>query len=279
MLHQHQLSRQIGYGVAFSLLIILSGLSVFNDSALQASIETNLIGDTIPSPGETIPAAGTNVNVLHLASFGPDTSVTITISGTKSLQTFNQIEIGDTTGYLSIGSGASQISVTPTGSTTPVINQSLTFQADQAYTVIVIGDGTNQPLSLRSLVDTTTASPDLMGKLRVVHAAPFSANLADTTLNIVTQAGDSVNPSLNNLQYGGNSGFLTLPTGKYDWKVELANDNSLYVDLPPFTLNIDAVLTLYIVGDGTHQARAGLLMILTPGSKPEILYSPAFLRS
>lgn len=94
-------------------------------------------------------------------------------------------------------------------------------------------------------------------------------------LNVVTRSGDSINPGLNNLQYGTNSGFLTLLTGKYDWKVELASDDSLYVDLPPFTLNIDAV-PLYIVDDGTHQARAGLLMIQTPGSKPEIHY-PAFL--
>ncbi|MDX1381662.1 MAG: DUF4397 domain-containing protein, partial [Xanthomonadales bacterium] len=88
--------------------------------------------------------------------------------------------------------------------------------------------------------------------IRIVHAAPFAADLAATEVSIRTDGGDLVN-GLTGVPYGVDSGFFEIPAGNYDLKVA-SNDGSVnYIDLAAVDLPAGANVTVYAVGDGTNQ--------------------------
>jgi len=88
--------------------------------------------------------------------------------------------------------------------------------------------------------------------VRVIHTAPFAADLADTEVSIRTAGGDVV-AGLVGVPYLGNSGFFDIPAGTYDLKVA-SNDGSVnLIDPLPAALPAGAGVTLYAIGDGINQ--------------------------
>jgi hypothetical protein len=151
--------------------------------------------------------------VAHLAPFSDsNTSVTITVDGNPLLTDFS---FGDTTDYLELPAGSYQVDIIPTGSITPAISSMVMLAAGTDYTAAAIGDGVNQPLELFALEDDNTPPGPGLAHLRVVHAAPFAADLGDTEVDIRTADGDLV-AGLSNVPYKGFSGFIPLPIGIYD---------------------------------------------------------------
>ena len=91
--------------------------------------------------------------------------------------------------------GTTQLEVfAPPGSgRTPAIAAAPSLAADTDYTVVAIGDGPNQSLLLLLLVDDLSAPSAGNAKIRVVHAAPFAAALADTAVSVRQDDGTLVN--------------------------------------------------------------------------------------
>ena len=109
---------------------------------------------------------------------------------------------------------------------------------------------------------TTPPPAALQGQVNVVDQA-----LSTTAVDVCTESNVPVTPATN-LNYQQQSGFFTLPAGEYNWKVTAANSNcaTLIVDIPPFTLNPQAVLTLFITGDGsTNQPFNTVLVVQNLG--------------
>jgi hypothetical protein len=87
--------------------------------------------------------------------------------------------------------------------------------------------------------------------IRIVHAAPFAADLAATEVSIRTADGTLVN-GLEGVAYGDNSGFFQIPAGTYDLKVA-SNDGSVnYIDILPVPLPAGADVTVFAIGDGIN---------------------------
>ena len=166
---QYLSPNKIVYLFLFACLVLLAG---FGFAAENASADVQLDG-TVPPPGSTIPGAA-NVNFLHLAPFGADTSVTVAISNTSSLLQYKNLSIGDGTGYLSLPKGASQFTITPTGAGSAALDELLNFADTTDYTVVAIGGSNGNALELLQLTDSTPAPPSRKGKIRVVHVAPFA---------------------------------------------------------------------------------------------------------
>lgn len=103
-----------------------------------------------------------------------------------------------------------------------------------------------------------TPTPGL-GLVRVLHLAPFDADLADTAIDICTQAGDPV-AGFTDLVYLEQSGYSTLPPGTYDWAVGTPGCATVLLDLPAFTLGGGSVLTLLIVGGGDQPLTSVLVV-------------------
>lgn len=109
----------------------------------------------------------------------------------------------------------------------------------------------------------TIPPPDvdlLNGQIRVVHLAPIDGDIANTAVDICTEAGAPIT-GFTGLTYLTQSGYLTFPAQAYDWKVATPGCVTTLVDIPPFMLNAGGVVTLYIVGDGANQPLATVLSI------------------
>ena len=207
--------------------------------------------------GSTSAFAQAKVAVAHFAPFADTlmgTAVNISING-DPVEALQGVEFKQFTPYLDLPEGDYLIEVFPVGSETVAIFGNFSLTDGVSYTVYAAGDGTKQDLELRALVDDTTDPAEGNLNIRVVHAAPFAADLAATEVSIRTADGMVVN-NLVGVPYNVDSGFFEVPAGTYDLKVA-SNDGSVnYIDPLPAALPAGANVTIYAVGDGMNQALA-----------------------
>jgi len=194
------------------------------------------------------------VAVAHFAPFADTidgTEVNISINGAP-VEALQGVKYKDFTDYLELDAGMYTIEVFPVGATDPAMEADFELTDGMSYTVYASGNGTTQDLELRALVDDTTDPMTGNLNVRVVHAAPFAATLADTEVSIRTADGMVVN-ELVGVPYAVDSGFFEIAAGTYDLKVS-SNDGSVnYIDPLPAALPAGADVTIYAIGDGMNQ--------------------------
>lgn len=196
--------------------------------------------------------AEVRVQIVHAAPFADSlegTSVTVTANGAPVLENFL---FKDFTDYLELPAGDYDLAVIPTGASEPAITASVTLESGLDYTVLAVGDGVNQELALWPLVDTAEPAGDGNLNIRVVHAAPFAADLDATEVSIRTAGGDVVN-DLVGVPYFAQSGFFAIPAAEYDLKVASNNGLTNFIDPLPVELPTGVNLTVIAVGDGVNQ--------------------------
>lgn len=109
---------------------------------------------------------------------------------------------------------------------------------------------------------TLPAPPDPTpgsGLVRVLHLAPLATAIANTAVDICTQAGAPVT-GLTGLVYLAQSGYIALTPGVYDWVVSTPGCTTVVLDLPPFTVKAGGALTLLLVGGGNQPPTSVLLV-------------------
>ena len=195
------------------------------------------------------------VAVGHFAPFADDieaTAVDIAVNGEVALE---GVRFKEFTGYLDFPAGDYTIDIYLAGtasSSNPVITGDFSLSDGVDYTVYAVGNAVTQDLELRALVDNTDAPMDGNLNLRIVHAAPFAADLAATEVSIRTAGGTVVN-NLVGVPYNADSGFFEIPADTYDLKVA-SNDGVVnYIDPLPVALPAAADVTVFAVGDGVNQ--------------------------
>ncbi|HKX56083.1 MAG TPA: DUF4397 domain-containing protein, partial [Xanthomonadales bacterium] len=177
------------------------------------------------------------------------TAVNIVINGNT---TFENVRFTDFVQYTELPAGVYEIDIVPVGATEPAMSATFTLNDGVDYSVFAIGNGSTQPLELTALVDDNSAPAAGNAKIRVVHAAPFAADLAATEVSIRTAGGDVVG-GLVGVPYKANSGYLEIPAGTYDLKVASNDGGVNYIDPLPADIPAGAILTLFAVGDGINQ--------------------------
>jgi hypothetical protein len=203
------------------------------------------------------------VRLVHAAPFAAndaDTAVTVTVNGEEVISDFQYTDFTD---YVTLdGAGDIDVAVLVGGS--PVIEETLTVADDTQYTVVAVGEGTNQPLGLTVLADDNTPPAAGNAHLRIVHAAPFGVDAATTAVDICTQDGSLVG-GLANVPFLAESGYLPLPAGSYDLRVA-AHDpgtpcaGATIIDPLPVTLEDGSIITVFAIGDANNQP-PGLLAL------------------
>ncbi|MEE4330093.1 MAG: DUF4397 domain-containing protein [Wenzhouxiangella sp.] len=196
--------------------------------------------------------AQARVQIVHAAPFASDaeaTSVTVSANGSPVIEDFR---FADFTDYLELPAGSYDLAVTPTGATEAAIEATVMLEDGVDYTVVAVGDGVNQDLALLPLVDDATAPGDGNLNIRVVHAAPFAAELAATEVSIRTAGGDLVN-GLTGVPYLAESGFFAIPAGEYDLKVASNDGSTNLIDPLPVDLPAGINVTVIAIGDGSNQ--------------------------
>lgn len=196
--------------------------------------------------------ADAEVTVVHAAPFAPtadQTAVTITANGSEVLTDF---VFGEFTEPLQLPAGSYLLEVFPEGAAEPAIATEVALEDDVSYTVLAVGDGAKQDLSLWALVNDAGTPADGNLNVRVVHAAPFASDLEDTQVSIRTAAGDVVN-GLVGVPFRAESGFFEIPAGNYDLKVASNDGQTNLIDPLPAELPAGADVTLIAIGDGDNR--------------------------
>lgn len=184
------------------------------------------------------------VSVAHFAPFADTalgTSVTVRVNGGDAITDF---EFGDIVNT-SLPAGSYLIEIVPTGSSTVAISGTVMLMDDNSYTLAAIGDGVNQPLALRALVDDTAVSPT-DAKLRLAHYAPFASS--GTEVDICTDDGTAV---LTNFAYDDvTDPYVALPPGDYDLLVAVAGTDcaTVALDLPSLRLEEGQIYDAFAIG-------------------------------
>jgi len=196
--------------------------------------------------------ADARVRVVHAAPFSDSpegTSVTVTVDGSPLLEDFR---FADFTGYVDLPAGSYDLAVTPTGAAEPAITATVEVEDGVDYTVLAVGNGSEQALSLWPLVDDAADPGEGSLGLRVVHAAPFAADSQATEVSIRTAGGAVVN-GLTAVPYFAESGFFAVPAGNYDLKVASVDGSVNLIDPLPVDLPSGLDVTLIALGDGRNQ--------------------------
>ena len=172
------------------------------------------------------------VRVVHAS---PDAgNVDVFADGSALLSNFAFGTISD---YVSVPAGPHEIQVAPAGkgASAAVITQTVTVNANTAYTVAAIGT-TSSGFSLVAFVDTNTAA-NTMASVRVYHLSP-DAGPVD-----VAAGGNTV---ISGLSYKNASSYLSVPAGSYTFNVT-ATDSNTKVPLSE-SLNGGMVYSVFAVG-------------------------------
>jgi hypothetical protein len=149
------------------------------------------------------------VRVIHASPDAPN--VDVWLDGTQVL---TDVPYEAISAYLSVPAGDHNVKVTPTGSTTAVIDANVTLSAGTAYTIAAI----NPVASIAAAVLVDDRTPvDGKAKLRVFHA---SSN-APASVDVALAGGAVLVPGL---EYGKASAYLTVDPGTYDLEIRAAGD-------------------------------------------------------
>jgi Domain of unknown function (DUF4397) len=219
--------------------------------------------------------------VVHAAPFSDTlagTAVSVTLSTELGASTpYTDFRFGQTSGgYISLLAGIpTTITITPQGADAPAITETVTLSEGVDYTLAAIGNGTLQPLELLTLIDDNSVLTG-SAKLRIVHAAPFSAITSLTAVDVRLQSGTLITGGL---IYKNNTGYLDLPGGNYDLRVTLAGTSITAIDPPPILLPNGQVMTVFAIGDGDAANFPLRALVLTANDAALRVYLPLISRS
>jgi Domain of unknown function (DUF4397) len=165
---------------------------------------------------------------------------------------------GNAPAYLPLLEGSRNIKISRDSGKTSVIDVTLPFEKNKAYTIVAYDTLVGGKLKVVRLNDDLTRPASGVTHVRFVHAAP-NAPAVDITLLRTAPSTDSV--TLSNKSYlGANpnaealSAFAPVPGGTYTLKVKLAGTQTLVTSASlGTTLTAGRIYTFYAIG--TAQTR------------------------
>lgn len=179
------------------------------------------------------PQSKSTVLVVHASPDAP--GVDLVVDGSVAA---SNLEFPDNTGYLEVDSGARNVQVNVSGTSTSVIDANLNLDADTNYSVFAVGDVTNiAPLVLE---DDLTAPASGNAHVRFVHLSPDAP-----AVDITTTDGTVV---FANKAFKEYSDFTPLPAGTYDLQVRVAGTSTVALNLPGITLADGKIYTVFAKG-------------------------------
>ena len=123
------------------------------------------------------------------------------------------IAYGTSDGYHSIASGSRHIQIEPSGTSSPLIDQNISFSSGSSTTIIAANFSSS--ITTLVLTDDNSAPPSGDIKLRIVNAAP---SIGPADVYIVSPGTDvsGTSPTLTNLAFGSASSYQTLSATNYE---------------------------------------------------------------
>lgn len=170
----------------------------------------------------TGPAATAQVRVVHASPNAPNVDVLV-----DDATALTNVPFRASSAFLDVSAGSRRLRVRAAGTATTVIDATVPFDAQRAYTVLATGLVAGiQPLVV---VDTLTAPATGQVKVRVIHGAPAAGGVdVYVTAPGASLAGST--PVLTNVPFRGVSGYLTVPAGQYQIRVTPTGTSTVAID-------------------------------------------------
>lgn len=190
--------------------------------------------DDVPTP-----ASQSKVMVIHASPNAP--AVDVRINGTVAL---TNVPFLTNSAYTTLNSGSTNIKVSPTGTTTNVIDATVTLLADKSYSVFAI-DSVSKIKAAVTVDDLTTPAAG-KAHVRFLHLCT-NAPAVDiaVTGGAVLFSNRTFNDQTANAALAN---FTPLNAGTYNLEVRLAGTNTVALPLPNITLVAGKIYTVYAKG-------------------------------
>jgi hypothetical protein len=187
--------------------------------------------------------SGTHTQLRVLQASPDEAAVDILIDGKAIV---SGLGYAAPTNYLSVSSGSRHLQVEPTGTTTPVIDETISLSSGTNSTLIT--DNFAAAITPVLLTDDNTAPSSGDIKLRFVNAGAGAGNVDIYVLPPgSTPPGNAT--TVSNLALGSASSYQSLAAGSYEIFVTIANTFFSYVDSGPLTFNAGQNRTIVLVSD------------------------------
>lgn len=229
---------------------------VFDSGTLPLAAGSNLLvaalenTDTGTSPvkllvhdgtsGSIVRNAGTPaaLRVVHASPNAP--AVDVVANNNFGAPLVSNLAFPQATGFLNVPPATYNVKVTATGTTTAVINADLPLQAAVKYTVLAV----NRLASIEPLIATDDARRIITAsKVRIIHASPTAAAV-DIYVTAPGASIASISPTLANVAFKANTGFLQLAPGSYSVTVTPAGSKTAAIGPANITVNAGGVYTV-----------------------------------
>ncbi len=229
-------------------LVFDSGVITLGDGAnvLLAAIENT---DTGPAPiqllfsdsvsNAKILAAGTpaDLRVVHASPDAPP--VDIVANDNFAAPLVQDLAFPQATGFLSVPPATYNVKVVAANTSTAVITANLSLQPAVRYSVLAV----NRLASIEPLVATDNARRlATAAKLRVIHASPTAANV-DIYVTAPGASIATIAPTLPNVPFKANTGFLQLASGNYSVTVTPAGSKTAAIGPANISLQAGGIYT------------------------------------
>ena len=175
---------------------------------------------------------------FRLMNAVPDESnLEVLVNGTSVA---SNVAYGTSTGYQSVKSGSQQVVIEPSGTSTALLTQSISFSSGADTTVIASAFSSN--IAALVLTDDNSAPASGDFKIRIVNSAP---GLGPADVYIVAPATDlnTVSPTVSNLGFDSASGYQSLAAGSYKVVLTLPGQKFPAVDTGSLSFSSGQVRT------------------------------------
>jgi len=189
------------------------------------------------------------VNIAHVAPYENNhnlEAIRVIIDSEIIVDDFDFLQFS---GYLEISSGEHAVEMVQVSSNQTLATGTINIELDKYYTLHLIGDGDNQPLEVWLLEDDVVPL-DVNAKIRIVNAAPLSANLEETKLD-VCNADDTIVDALTGVPYKGYTDpYEVFESGYYRLKGSKSGTDCVQTitGLFPYLMQDGDVATIYMFG-------------------------------
>jgi hypothetical protein len=179
-----------------------------------------------------------NVMVVHASPNAPavDIRVNNAIAGTNLAYPGN-------TGYLPVNAGATNLKVSPTGTTTYVIDANVTLTADMNYSVFAL----DSVSKIKAAVVSDNLAAPAAGKahVRFFHLSPNAPAVDIAVKNGPVLFGNRMFNDQTNANF---TQFTPVDAGTYNLEVRVAGTSTVALDLPNITLQQGKIYTVFARG-------------------------------
>lgn len=188
---------------------------------------------------DTTPAAQAKVMVVHASPNAPNVDVRIN----DNIALTNVAFLANSA-YTSVNSGATNIKVSPTATTTYVINANVSLEANKNYSVFAV-DSVSK-IKAAVTVDDLTAPAAGKAHVRFLH---LCANAPAVDIAVTGGAVLFPNRTFNDQSTNAAlANFTPLNAGTYNLEVRVAGTSVVALALPNITLTAGKIYTVYAKG-------------------------------